>query len=487
MTLKQTYLGYFMFCFLLHGLHAEALNSMRTPVSAVEWSVDAMPLLNGTIEGLGNYTDGSVATFTAVPNSGYIFAGWSGSLSGATNPVSVTVDDNKTVGADFVSEENYNRIVQAGYAEGETAGIIFGEAAVIADPLDYDLYSIESINTLSNLGGIHIGDGEGTKWVSFNFESSGDLQVWTVEERIERQLAMPSNGRLFMRVAIPEADVVTLIDIPSGSFEMGDSFSEGGSRELPVHTVFLSAYMVGETEVTFAQWLLVRDWAVNNGYSDLEGVGVGKGADHPVHSVNWYDVVKWCNAASERAGLEPVYYESPGGEVYRTGNIEPSVDLSRNGYRLPTEAEWENAARGGMSGSRFPWGDTISHEYANYVANGSAYTFDATSYISDTYHPDFDDTGVPNTSPVKTFSPNGYGLYGAADNLREWCNDWFQGDYGSTDTQFDPLGPETGTRRLVRGGGYNRDADGCRVSVRTDVMEPSNRYNDFGFRIARRR
>jgi hypothetical protein len=122
-------------------------------------------------------------------------------------------------------------------------------------------------------------------------------------------------------------DIVPMVEIPAGSFFMGEEgLSADTMDERPVHTVTLSAYKMGETEVTWAQWQDVRNWALSNGYPDLSGFGEGDGVDLPVYDVSWYDVVKWCNAVSEKVGLEPVYYLSDGGSVYRTGEVTPYID-----------------------------------------------------------------------------------------------------------------------------------------------------------------
>jgi len=169
--------------------------------------------------------------------------------------------------------------------------------------------------------------------------------------------------------------------------------------------------------VTKAQWDAVYSWAVTNEYS-FDNFRLGKGWNHPVQTVNWYDCVKWCNARSEMDGRTPCYTVSD--SVYKTGQSSPNCNFSANGYRLPTADEWEYAARGGLSGKRFPWGDTITHSRANY------YSLSENSYdISSTrgYHPDYDDGGEPYTSPVGDFAANGYGLYDMAGNVWEWCND----------------------------------------------------------------
>lgn len=161
--------------------------------------------------------------------------------------------------------------------------------------------------------------------------------------------------------------------IPAGSFEMGDSFHEWAGDEVPVHTVNVSAFYMQATEVTYAEWRDVYTWAVTHGYG-FDNAGNGKGETHPVHSVNWFDMTKWCNARSEKESLRPCYYTDAARTlIYRSGRVALSngmVCWMANGYRLPTEAEWEKAARGGLSGKRFPWGDTISHNQANYYAHG---------------------------------------------------------------------------------------------------------------------
>lgn len=236
-----------------------------------------------------------------------------------------------------------------------------------------------------------------------------------------------SSDRMRIRIiASSFVDIVPMVEVPEGSFEMGDHFAEGDSDELPVRTVYLSTFSMGETEVTWAQWQSVREWAVDNGYS-FDSAGEGKANNHPVQKVNWSSAVLWCNAASEKEQLDPVYVNREDGSVFRGGSSDGIIiDYSRNGYRLPNEAEWEKAARGGLVGKRFPWGDFINHSNANYYAYPSE-IWDTTNEYEYGFHRSFVGT-QPYTSPVKSFAANGFGLYDMVGNVAEWCNDDFDAD-----------------------------------------------------------
>jgi len=196
-----------------------------------------------------------------------------------------------------------------------------------------------------------------------------------------------------------------------------------------------------------------------------------------VQTVRWYDVVKWCNARSEQAGKPPVYYTDAGlTQVYRTGETDAVfANWAAKGYRLPTEAEWEKAARGGLSAQRFPWGNTITQNLANYYGNtGLSYDLGPNGYnaigsIGGT---------SPATSPAGSFALNGYGLNDMAGNIWEWCWDWYGTPYaGGTD----PHGPPSGSNRVLRGGSWYYIADFARCAYRNS-LNPIGAINDIGFR-----
>ncbi len=193
----------------------------------------------------------------------------------------------------------------------------------------------------------------------------------------------------------------------SGTNQDYATYPDYGAYSLTVETFHMDA-----TEVTKAQWDAVYTWAVAHGYS-FSNAGSGKASNHPVHTVNWYDCVKWCNARSEKEGRTPCYNLSTW-----------ACNVSANGYRLPTNTEWEYAARGGASSRRFPWGDRIDHTRANYYS----YWYDGVPRFSyddgyQGYDTRYSTGGYPYTSPAGAFAANGYGLYDMAGNVWEWCND----------------------------------------------------------------
>ncbi len=272
-----------------------------------------------------------------------------------------------------------------------------------------------------------------------------------------------------------------MVLILAGDFVMGDTFGEGDSDELPVHTNSVSAFWVDQTETTKTQWDEVYSWAGDNAYA-FDNAGLGKEEYHPVHTVNWYDCVKWANARSEMDGFTPCY--TINGAVYRTGTSDDvSCNWSADGYRLPTEAEWEKAASGGTANRRFPWSDvnTIQHTRANYYAAGGE-DYDDSDGAGD--HPDYDSGGTPYTSPVRSFSANGYGLHDMAGNLYEWCWDWYGSTYYASSPSSDPYGPGSGLYRVRRSGGCGDFASRCRVASRRYYSPGTGSYA-VGFRLVR--
>lgn len=297
--------------------------------------------------------------------------------------------------------------------------------------------------------------------------------VWNAEADFDGMLAEQMRVRVNARAGNVPVPPPYMVYIPGGHFYMGQWENGNGasSRE-----VYISPIFMDRNEVWGSLFFEVRDWGNANGYS-IAG-GSAREGGHPVQSVSWDNIVKWCNARSEREGLTPVYYtDESHTTVYRSGTVDLTnamVKWNANGYRLPTEAEWEKAARGGLTGKEYPWGDTITIQMANYL--GSVHPWSSTTprttpigYYNGNQH-----GGGPDTA-------NGYGLYDMAGNVREFCWDrWHSVPVGD----HNPRGPDTGLYRLSRGGSYNFSESTLRCASRQNNSTTfANTYS--GFRCVR--
>lgn len=319
--------------------------------------------------------------------------------------------------------------------------------------------------------------------------------------------------------------------IPSGDFEMGDHHDLGGaehpSDEIPIHDVRIGAFYLSRTEVTNAEYCQflhaaaqAREVTVRDGmaYSQNGAVQLcdtsasdpassirwdGRSfsliegrAEHPVVCVRWHGAAAYCNWLSSAEGLQPCY-----------DPVSWKCDYAREGYRLPSEAEWEYAARGGHTDSYgiFPWGDEPNASRANWPNSSDPYESGPypwttpVGFYNGTLHrkTDYNWPG-PQREYQTADGANGYGLYDVSGNVWEWVNDWYQGDYYAFSPMEDPVGPTEGQPmrdgkpyRVLRGGSwYNGQWGHGRVSNRNPSYyrgpdDPNHRWYHVGFRVAR--
>lgn len=218
--------------------------------------------------------------------------------------------------------------------------------------------------------------------------------------------------------------------IPEGRFLMG--CEQGASNESPVHQVWVDRFALARTAVTNR---LYRFFLESTGRIPPPGSSDEhfNKPDQPVTSVSWFDATAYCKWLAECTG---------------------------KAYRLPTEAEWERAARGGLEGKLYTWGNDPPHNQPGYFQ----------SWIN-------------GPERVAKRPPNGFGLYDISENVHEWCSDWYSERYYRVSAEHNPQGPDSGTRRSSRGGSWRHQVKITRVAARSSIP-PEFQYSDYGFRCA---
>jgi formylglycine-generating enzyme required for sulfatase activity len=250
-----------------------------------------------------------------------------------------------------------------------------------------------------------------------------------------------------------------MVRVEGGAFQMGTA--SGGNRdERPVHTVTVKSFYMGKYEITQREWQEVMGTTVRQqrDMRDRSSYLFGEGDNYPMYYVNWYEAVEFCNKLSLKEGLTPAY--SGSGD-----NI--TCDWNTNGYRLPTEAEWEFAAKGGIK-------DSSSTKYSGSNSVGAVAWYKGNNKNS--------------AHPVGTKAPNSLGIYDMSGNVDEWCWDWYE--YYSNGSQTDPRGPTdprgtpSSVGRITRGGGWANSAADVRSAYR-GALPPDSRFPFYGFRLVR--
>jgi formylglycine-generating enzyme required for sulfatase activity len=222
-----------------------------------------------------------------------------------------------------------------------------------------------------------------------------------------------------------------MIVIPAGWFWMGSD--AGQDVERPVHRVWVDSFALAETQGTVAEYARFLESTHRPAPPTWDDSNFNN-PEQPVTAVSWFEATAYCEWLSGITGSH---------------------------YRLPTEAEWERAARGGVEGKLFPWGDDPPQS-----------------------RPRYESLWQRAPEPVRRSEPNAYGLYEMCENVHEWCSDWFQADYYLRSPEPNPQGPESGERKSSRGGSWRHHIKISRCSARSSIP-PQFHYADYGFRVAR--
>lgn len=252
---------------------------------------------------------------------------------------------------------------------------------------------------------------------------------------------------------LPLKYTLPMVLVKGGTFRMGDARGEGFSDEKPVRVVTVSSFRMGKYEVTQAQWQAV----MGNNPSWFSNC-----AECPVERISWLDAVSFCNVLSDLDGRNRVYF---------IDGTNVSINWDANGYRLPTEAEWEYAAGGGETATRTRFGNGRD------ILDASEANFDASSATNISNFGIYRD----KTTRVGDFQPNSLGLHDMSGNVWEWCWDWYSSSYPSQ-SQNNPQGLSSGSERVFRGGSWYHRPSLCRV-VSRNADVPTSKYTDVGFRV----
>jgi formylglycine-generating enzyme len=246
----------------------------------------------------------------------------------------------------------------------------------------------------------------------------------------------PTEPTLLLSRSRAEEYVPALVRIPAGWFLMGCDI--GQDNEKPVHRVWVDEFLLAARQVTNADYgRFLRDTASLSLPPPFWSDPAFKHPEQPVVGVSWYEAIRYCEWLSA----------STGGQ-----------------FRLPTEAEWERAARGGRDGALFPWGDAPPQSLPGYADRCAG-------------------RWQTGPEPVGRAEPSAYGLYNMCDNVHEWCSDWYAPAYYEASPERNPRGPEIGERRASRGGSWRHHVKMSRCAARSSIP-PEFRYADYGFRVA---